>query len=448
MRDPATRLATLRDLLEHDAFMRALARSLVLDAARADDVVQDAYVAALEHPPRRSKPLLGWLAKVVRNVAWKSRRSEERRVRHEVAATPSDPVPSTAEVLAREEARRRIVNAVLALDEPNRSTMLLRYFQQMSHGEIAKHFGVPVETVRTRIKRSLERLRDQLDRENGERGAWCAALLPFAKAAPATALAAAGASIGTTLTAISAGVLVMSAKVKIASSVAVVASLGLAWLFLHGRDDADEAARRARATTTKEAAPLAAPAEADALAPKGAPPVDIAAKREDATPAFASAEPGARFGALHVKVLWGDDKSPAVGVNVTVLVGHRPDLYLFPSTAETDAKGECFVDAIEPGNVVVLSDRGNGARCDVAVLSGRTADATLTIPPGVRLEGEVVDELGVAVGDADVWVSDSSNSTHGYVLARSAADKSFSIRSVSGYRHVGARAAGRSPSLF
>jgi hypothetical protein len=66
----------------------------------------------------------------------------------------------------------------------------------------------------------------------------------------------------------------------------------------------------------------------------------------------------------------------------------------------------------------------------------------------MRLEGEVVDELGATVSDADIWVSDSGNSGHGYVLARSGADGSFSIRSVSGYRHVGARAVGRSPSLL
>ncbi len=39
-------------LLEHQDFLRALARGLLGDPARADDAVQEAYAAALESPPR------------------------------------------------------------------------------------------------------------------------------------------------------------------------------------------------------------------------------------------------------------------------------------------------------------------------------------------------------------------------------------------------------------
>jgi RNA polymerase sigma-70 factor (ECF subfamily) len=147
--------ATPESLLEHDAFLRSLARGLVGDASGADDVVQQAYVTALA----RARSLDGgalraWLGGIVRRLAWHRHRSEERRARHERAVRPSDPVPSVAEVVAHEEARRRVVAAVLALDEPARSTMLLRYFRQMAPGAIARHLGVPVETVRTRIKRA------------------------------------------------------------------------------------------------------------------------------------------------------------------------------------------------------------------------------------------------------------------------------------------------------
>ena len=57
------------ELLEHADFLRALARGLLGDAARADDVVQDAYLAALERPPvtlDARGALRSWLGKVVR----------------------------------------------------------------------------------------------------------------------------------------------------------------------------------------------------------------------------------------------------------------------------------------------------------------------------------------------------------------------------------------------
>lgn len=215
----------LRDphgLLEHDGFLRALARSLVLDATRADDVVQQAYVAALQVPvggagePRSAR---AWLASVVRNIAWKLRRSELRRSNFERAGARSEALPSVADVIAREQARRRVVDAVLRLEEPTRSTMLLRYFDRLPPRAIAKQLGVPVETVRSRIKRALERLRLELDREYGGEGdrasaraTWLAAIVPFTKGAPLATLATATAATKVVLSSVGAGVLVMSTK--------------------------------------------------------------------------------------------------------------------------------------------------------------------------------------------------------------------------------------------
>ena len=62
-------------LLAHAEFLRALARSLVADAHEADDVVQGAYLAALEHPPRAGSNLRAWLGTVARNVAFRTKRS-------------------------------------------------------------------------------------------------------------------------------------------------------------------------------------------------------------------------------------------------------------------------------------------------------------------------------------------------------------------------------------
>jgi DNA-directed RNA polymerase specialized sigma24 family protein len=58
-------------LLAHSAWMRALARSLLADASAADDVVQQAWIACVRRGPRDEVPLEPWLARVVRNFAWK-----------------------------------------------------------------------------------------------------------------------------------------------------------------------------------------------------------------------------------------------------------------------------------------------------------------------------------------------------------------------------------------
>lgn len=87
------------DLLKHAGFLRALAFRLVGDDARADDLVQDAYVAALERPPQGS--VRAWLGAVVRNLAGKMRRSESRRLMREHGASRPEPLPPADDVAAR-----------------------------------------------------------------------------------------------------------------------------------------------------------------------------------------------------------------------------------------------------------------------------------------------------------------------------------------------------------
>jgi RNA polymerase sigma-70 factor (ECF subfamily) len=177
----AARPIAVETLLAERAWVRALARRLVADDATADDVVQQTWLAALESPPRDSSALRGWLSRVVRNAASESHRRAKRRERWEAMAPPRPAEVSPADVVATADAHRRVVDAVMALDEPYRAAVLLRFFEGLESDEVARRTGVPVETARTRIKRALALLRGRLDREHGGDGrAWAVALVPLA----------------------------------------------------------------------------------------------------------------------------------------------------------------------------------------------------------------------------------------------------------------------------
>jgi hypothetical protein len=85
---------------------------------------------------------------------------------------------------------------VRSLDEPYREAILLRYFEGMAPRDIAKSRGVPIDTVRSHLRRGLAKLRERLDASHGgDRRAWCVALIPFARepgavTAPSTTLVA------------------------------------------------------------------------------------------------------------------------------------------------------------------------------------------------------------------------------------------------------------------
>ncbi|MHC4135205.1 MAG: sigma-70 family RNA polymerase sigma factor [Planctomycetota bacterium] len=184
----------LEALLVHEPLVRGLARSLLRGDARVDDVVQETWVAALKGGPRRPASLRAWLAAVARNIAYSVRRRDAARWRVEHRAARREPLPSVAEIAAKEDIRRRVLDALLGLDEPYRTALLLRYYEDLPPREIAKRLEIPVETARTQVKRGLQQLRGRLDQDHGgDRRAWAIALAPLAfkrEAVPAGAVGA------------------------------------------------------------------------------------------------------------------------------------------------------------------------------------------------------------------------------------------------------------------
>ena len=167
------------ELLRHQEFVRRLAFELVRDAARADDLVQDAWVQALERPPRAMATARAWFRTVLRNLAVRGAREQSRRERRERSAARPEDQLSTLEIGERLAHEQELVRAVEALREPYRSAVFLRWFEDLSPRAIAAREGVPVATVKTRLRRALELLRDALEHSHGPR-AWALAFVRLA----------------------------------------------------------------------------------------------------------------------------------------------------------------------------------------------------------------------------------------------------------------------------
>lgn len=171
------------ELLAHANFVRAMARSLVADIDQAEEIEQTTWLAVLKRPPKREVPMRSWLASVVRNLARQSRRSEARRRTHESTSPAPGLAVDAATTVANEEAIRVMTDAVLDLREPYRSTILQRYYEELSVHEIAVRGQIPVATAKTRLRRGLQHLREHLDASHsGDRRRWIAGLAPLAGA--------------------------------------------------------------------------------------------------------------------------------------------------------------------------------------------------------------------------------------------------------------------------
>ena len=169
---------------KNQRWLQGLAVELLGDTHRAQEVVQDAWVAAVQRPPRclaSNEGLRSWLRQVVRNLAFSVLRRDRRWQRGRANLTPASDVPSAAEVAEQGALRVELVKAVDDLQPVYREVLVMRYFEGMSTTEIADRLGQPGGTVRSRLSRGLDLLRVRLDKAYQEdRGAWLAALVPLA----------------------------------------------------------------------------------------------------------------------------------------------------------------------------------------------------------------------------------------------------------------------------
>ncbi len=366
------------DLLAHTGWVRALAGALVRDPSAADDLAQDALLAALEKPPSTDRPLRPWFAGVVRNLWRERRRGDARRTLREEARGPiARPLPGPEDLAARVESHRLLAELVASLGEPFRSTVILRYFEDLSSAEIARRAGIPEGTVRWRLKRGLDELRERLDsRHRGDRRAWIAVLVPLAGRDGAVAGSVTG------------GVLAMGSATKAAVAVAVAAA-GVGALLLARAGPVDGVPGTARPLPPT---PVTSPERIVAAAPavEAAPPAP-----GDAPPAAETGRPGVLAGRT---VLPGG--TPLPGATVSSLYGGPT------ATAGSDGRFLLEVPCAPSGTFVRVGALAPGRAMAVAVALARPGEeialGDLVLGPGGIVTGRVLDGDGVPVPGAVV----------------------------------------------
>ena len=139
----------------------------------AEDVTQESFVAAYRSIGqfRGEGSLRGWLLRIATRQSY--RRLAQRRPDAELDAigearladTSADPT----RVVVAEERREDVRRAVNELTDPYREVVALRFFGEMSLAEVAEATGRPINTVKTHLRRGLERLRPAFVREGSDR---------------------------------------------------------------------------------------------------------------------------------------------------------------------------------------------------------------------------------------------------------------------------------------
>jgi RNA polymerase sigma-70 factor (ECF subfamily) len=150
------------------------ARAILKDDARAEDALQDAYIAAFRHlNDYRGDAALGtWLTRIVVNQALQALRRtrrdrvvvpfEESDAQHEALNVADSPDTGPENMLLRAQTRRLIERNIDALPEGYRTVFVLREVEDLTVEETAAALDIPAATVRTRLFRAKARLRESL----------------------------------------------------------------------------------------------------------------------------------------------------------------------------------------------------------------------------------------------------------------------------------------------
>jgi RNA polymerase sigma-70 factor (ECF subfamily) len=135
---------------------------VVHDAAAAEDIAQEAFLAAVRALDRfdRRRPFGPWLHRIVVNRAIDHARARE--VRREV---PADALGEAGSLDARDAPSGEVLAALAALAPDQRAVIVMRHLLGFTPGEIAAALGLPRGTVNSRLRRGLDALAEPMREE-------------------------------------------------------------------------------------------------------------------------------------------------------------------------------------------------------------------------------------------------------------------------------------------
>jgi RNA polymerase sigma-70 factor (ECF subfamily) len=160
--------AALADFYDrHSGLAYSVILHILRNPSEAEEVLQETFVRvwsrAETYDPLRGSPA-AWLARIARNRAVDRLRSRRARAAAAgqrgahagdgVARSPEPVTPETPDVVR---------TAVATLVPEQRALIEAAFFEGYTHSELAARFGMPLGTVKTRIRMGLAALRDRLE---------------------------------------------------------------------------------------------------------------------------------------------------------------------------------------------------------------------------------------------------------------------------------------------
>ncbi|WP_415183367.1 sigma-70 family RNA polymerase sigma factor [Phaeovulum sp.] len=167
-------MLAIRDQRDRDAFARLYdhfaprLKGFIIRSgapgAQAEDIVQDVMLTVWRKAelfdPHRAQ-VSAWIYQIARNRQIDIARKERRPIPDELTEEP-DCEPDASQIIAVEQETRKLEQALAQLKPDQRDIVERAYLGELTHQEISTMTGLPLGTIKSRIRLGLERLRHEL----------------------------------------------------------------------------------------------------------------------------------------------------------------------------------------------------------------------------------------------------------------------------------------------
>ena len=149
----------------HNRLLFGLILRILRDRGEAEEVLQEVFLAVWNRAETYNVTLgspAGWLVRIARNRGIDRLRARDVRDRTVDAIRPLPAAESPESQAARSEQQRAVTRALDSLPAEQRELIEHAYFLGLTHSELAARFGMPLGTVKTKIRTGMLALRQQL----------------------------------------------------------------------------------------------------------------------------------------------------------------------------------------------------------------------------------------------------------------------------------------------
>ena len=148
----------------------AQALRILRESGAAEEVLQESFVSVWHHAgsyvSAKSQPMT-WLTSIVRNRCLDHLRRRELETvaidDEEKGMTIAEEGPSPLELMLSGADARAVRGCVEALEAGQKQAIALAFYRGLSHSQLARHLKLPLGTVKSWVRRALERIKSCLD---------------------------------------------------------------------------------------------------------------------------------------------------------------------------------------------------------------------------------------------------------------------------------------------